>query len=169
MPWGDDSLEPSTPYDLYLNRLTPANGNWIEGTHTSGTASPGEVNWNHKKYLQENWAGSAGAGTAGIDFISGTVAIAHLSGTEAQYSAIDFTFSDVSFINNWAAGNNPGLIARAAQEGIGRTSFYTRESSVDSCHPELIINFTPIPEPSSLMLLGVGGFCVLGYVWRRKS
>jgi hypothetical protein len=160
--------EPTSNYLLYLNKLSEANADWIEGIHGSGTAGLGEVCWNNRKYSSINWAGSAGASTAGVDYVGGTVAVRSLTGDELQYSAIDFNFTDVSFIDDWAAGNNPGLIARAQYENIGRTSFFTREFQLGDYAPELIINFTPIPEPSSFALFGVGMLCLLGCFWRRK-
>jgi hypothetical protein len=74
----------------------------------------------------------------------------------------DLVFTDVSFLADWAAGNNSGLFIRTANETQNAAiSFHSRDSLMASLRPELIIDYTPaaptpVPEPSSLSLLVVG-------------
>ena len=81
------------PVTVY--RLAAANTGW------------GGSTWNQRVPGFENWAGSAGASTPGIDFLTPSIA----SGGPEQGEAVhDLVFTDVSFIPNWVAGDNPGLL-----------------------------------------------------------
>lgn len=161
--------------------LTAANGDWVEGAGESSVITnvfPGTSTWAEKLRGTQSsngtpsgtpWASGAhnygirngGAGLAPDDHASAAVASAEVFGTEVSFQALDFVISDLSLIDDWANGSNTGLvlISRAAvgQTGGGGT-FYSSEGDTANAlhqafHPELIIDYTPVPEPGAALLV----------------
>jgi hypothetical protein len=139
-------------------QLASANADWVEGI-SSGYANNGESTWRQKHFNQTPWAGTAGASAEGTDYLSGPVASSPYAAHPTVNTPLDFVFTDVSFISDWVAGNNPGLFLRTVAEAsvTGRAIMHTREENIVGAYePELIVTYTPIPEPMSLTLLGAG-------------
>lgn len=171
-------------------RLTDANANWAEGSGSGGAAygpeDAGGSTWAYKiqgtypnEFSGTTWAGggttgsaNGGAGVAGVDYINSSLASFIYNTTNgASGQTVDFVFNDVSFINQWITGINAGLILRqsventATQQLIG---FNSREATTQSLRPQLIVNFTPTPEPGSSFLIACGLAVWIGRMrWRK--
>lgn len=132
--------------------------NW-DSTQTTWNISSTGNNWN-----------TPGAEGAGFDYVD--TQLASFTGNESVTpvnSALTFT-SDVAFTtlvqNN--IGNTLGFLA-IVPDSLDRTVWNL--GSVDNANPGirpiLTIDFTPIPEPSSVML-GLGALVGLGMLRKRK-
>ncbi|MBM3889037.1 MAG: DNRLRE domain-containing protein [Verrucomicrobia bacterium] len=151
----------SDAFQVY--RLASANAGWVEGTGISyaGGDPPdnGMSTWNQRVQGSQNWAGSAGANTAGTDYLTPDIASTSFNASSpTSGSLFDLVFTDVSFFDDWANGNNPGLYLRTQNDLNGRLSFYSSEDSIQSRRPQLIVDYAPIPEPhiEGLLLVGAG-------------
>lgn len=142
--------------------LDPANAAWIEGTG-NGTHQSGSATWNElQRGFQGNniapngsgtvWAGgSNGAGVSGTDHSALSLATYSVLGTEATNTATDFVFNDTSMIADWVAGTNAGLVLKST--GFDNSGFSWHSSDAGNAfHPELIIEFSSVPEPSGALL-----------------
>lgn len=166
-------FDEATVGNIQLFRLAAANSGWIEGINTSATGTPdfGESTWAQRVYGSQNWAGSPGASTAGTDYLTTALASPTLTTSTPAGTAFDFVFNDVSFIADWAAGNNPGLFLQLSTEsalGNNRIAFITRDNPTASLRPELIIDYAAIPEPGSLILVGLAAIGIGLMAWRRR-
>jgi hypothetical protein len=88
---------------LQVFRLTPANSDWVEGSgvafNTSDPADVGMSTWAQKVQGSANWAGSAGASTPGVDYISQPLAtFSYASTNVAVGTYIDLVFTNTSFL-----------------------------------------------------------------------
>jgi hypothetical protein len=165
-----------------VHAITAANRAWIAGT-SAGGAGTGESTWNNLAHSATPWAGSAGLSTAVTDYDStvlGSQTI-DLSDLPAAGTAFNFTFTGTSaeltaLIDTWMVDNvdnsqaNPGLLMRDPSPTFdGTRNRFTASSMEDAnaaLRPELIVNYTAIPEPSSTALLGLGG---LALILRRRK
>lgn len=131
---------------IQVFQLANANANWMEGTGTAPTGSDppdlGETTWDQKLLGIENWAGSAGAGTAGVDYFTPVLASA---GFDSSSSTIDLVFSDVSLVESWINGINAGLFLKGALgiNGNGNRVILHSSEAGESVRPRLIIDFDP--------------------------
>jgi hypothetical protein len=172
----DSSLNTGTAMvTTNVHAITAANRAWTEG-NSAGAAAVGESTWNRRVHNTTNWAGSAGLSTAGSDYdstvlSSSTIDLA-LANRPTPGTAIDFTFTGDSvaltaLIDSWMVDNadlsrdNPGLLLRDPTPTFNTLrNRFTASSTEDAnaaLHPQLIVNYTAIPEPSSMLLLGFGG------------
>jgi len=161
-----------------VHAITAANRAWIAGTSTGG-AGAGESTWNNLAHSATPWAGSAGLSTAGTDYDStvlGSQTI-DLSDLPAAGTAFDFTFTGTSaaltaLIDTWMVDNvdnsqaNPGLLMRDPDPtfDLGERNRFVASSMEDAnaaLRPELIVNYTVIPEPATMSLLALGGIAML--------
>ena len=146
------------PADFGLHRMLVS---WGEGTKTTANpgspgqgapASPGEATW-LARFAQTgpNWA--APGGLAGTDF-----AVASSAG-QSIYSVANspyfFTSSQLAAdVQLWLANPsaNFGWMLLANDEGPNFTArrFGSREDGINA--PQLLVQFTAVPEPSSLVL-----------------
>lgn len=151
-----------------VHAITAANRAWIEG-NSAGAAALGESTWNNRAHSSTPWAGSAGLSTAGTDF-DGTVLASFtidLSNRPAVGTAIDFNFTGSSaaltaLIDAWLVDNvdnsqaNPGLLLRDPSPTFNtlrnRLALQSTEDANAALHPQLIVNFTPVPEPATWVL-----------------
>lgn len=109
--------------------------------------------------------GTIGTTLSTLSFNAGTVAV-NSQQTWASTSA--FTTA----VSNALAGDNVLRIdLTSANEGVASNldlaRFYSDENGTVSFNPSLLINYTVVPEPSSIALMMVGGFALL--TLRRKS
>lgn len=145
--------------DVNLYQIQSANGGWVEGTG-SGSAQAGSSSWNYKANATVSWAGSAGLSTSGTDYVAsaidGTKTIIAKTGSGGTY-----TWNlPVSLIQSWIDGENTGLLFAATDFGsLEDNDFFRFASSLyttSNLRPMLTVNYTPIPEPGMVVLLGLG-------------
>ncbi len=160
---------------MQVFQVSAANGAWVEGT-TAGGPQTGSASWANRAYHPSTptpWAGSAGLSTSGTDYdaialASATWNVSTPVNDAGQPFALSFVGSSAaltSLIDAWSSGSNPGMFLRALNEpGIGSyvvMRVNSAENGNAALHPELVVNFTDIPEPASLGLLGFGGFMLV--------
>jgi hypothetical protein len=146
----------SNSMDLY--RLSADNQSWVEGTAT-GQAQVGSACWNHLAYHATSptpWH-SGTPGTAASDYVPGgpIASTAYDATTPTGY--FDLTFTDTSFIADWAASyaENSGLLLRARTEANNsllyfRSSEFTADQTM---RPQLIIDYDPVIPPAAATVL----------------
>jgi hypothetical protein len=172
----DSGTLPSLNNEVYA--ISSANGDWVEGTGTSFALNAPGSTWNYKSSSSFPWAGSAGLSTAATDYNSTLLSSVtfNRSSLPSVNSAVDFTFTGTSaqlttLIQGWAV-SMPGLLLQTSTPDPGtgmidRMDWYTREettSGTGAYTPQLIVDFTPVPEPSTWLLLVVGG----GFLWHKR-
>jgi hypothetical protein len=101
----------------------------------------------------------------GIDISGGVVQ----STTGILFNFIDSSAGGMQFRLNYSSTEarnalhwNGGSVAHAGMgnsDGFGGAQLSTLNGTLGS----------PVPEPSSIVLLGIGGFALAGYGWRRKK
>ncbi len=133
-----------------LHRLL---GDWGEGSSTpsigqggnGATATSGDATWIHQFSPGDTWD------TPGGDFILDPSAILDITENRLYSYESEQLASDVQgFIDG--DFNNFGWIL-IAENGADAKRFSSGQSSNSQAIPELIIDFTPIPEPSTSALL----------------
>ena len=157
---------------LNLFQLAAANAGWVEGT---GAGSTGEVltgvaTWNHQVRSTTPWAGTAGASTPGTDYIN--TSLGSFTGNPQTITAgTEMNFTSGAFAGA-VAGNIGGALnlwVGSPEQESGSRNFFriaTVENATVANHPTLIIEYTPIPEPSAtLMFAGALGLLAS----RRRS
>ncbi|MBN2295222.1 MAG: DNRLRE domain-containing protein [Pirellulales bacterium] len=150
---------------LELYRLTDVNGDWVEGSQVTGGIENGASCWNYRQYNTKPWDSGVG-GTSAADYNGPAIASLGFGPTNPT-GWLELDFNDVSFIGNWVVGNNPGMVLRVTNEATNSLiSFEHSEHASALLHPQLVINYTPVPEPGSLALL-LSVFTAI-YMIRRK-
>jgi hypothetical protein len=161
----------TTPRSIGLRRLT---ANWGEGTAGAGqggggtgagfAANAGDATWTQNFFNVSSWA------AAGGDFAAAPSATATISQILDSSYTWASTAALVSDVQSWldAPAGNFGW-ALVGDESTFRTArqFYTREASNPTFRPTLLVNFSPVPEPSTLTLSTVAVGAGLGGLWRR--
>ena len=143
-------------------RVSTANSDWVEGNGPLDSGfGPGDIGsstWQFK--IQGTTPGTGipwasgelpgpqrGLGTAGVDYFAAPIGTITTPPYPDHFS--DFVFNDVSFINDWVSGMNGGVLLRQNDEtSDGLFGFPSSESASASFRPELIVTYTPTPEPS---------------------
>ncbi len=148
----------SNSMDLY--RLSADNQSWVEGTAT-GQAQVGSSCWNYLAYHATSptpWHSST-PGTAASDYVPGGPVASTAYGTATPTGYFDLTFTDTSFIADWAASHaeNSGLLLRARTEANNsllyfRSSEFTTDQTV---RPQLIIDYDPVIPPAAATVLAL--------------
>ena len=145
---------------------------WGEGDNTR-TFSPGlgesadlnEATWNHRFYGTDlRW--SEPGGGAGIDFQSAPSALTFV-GLEDIYvfeSSLDLVNDVQSWLDNPQSNFGWMLISNSEDTTFTARRFGSRENSAS--FPRLSIQFTPVPEPATLVFW-VFGLIVLGTALRQ--
>ncbi len=162
----------TVPRAYELHRLTT---NWGEGTAGAGqggggtgngfTANPGDATWAQNFFNTSSWA------TPGGDFVATASATATVSQNLNSPYNWDSTPALVRDVQSWldTPGSNFGW-ELVGDETAAQTfrQFYTREAANAAFRPVLLVNFTPVPEPGTLALVGLGFGAGLGRAWRRR-
>jgi hypothetical protein len=142
---------------------------WGEGDNTTrrgSAANANEASWNNRFAPSTPWS-IAGAASP-LDFA------ATVSGTRAVTGLGAYPFAStanmVADVQNWlnVPASNFGWLLESQSEGTPKTArrFASREASTG--RPTLVIDFTPIPEPGTVALLGWGGILLCGFGRRRR-
>lgn len=182
---------PAGSFSAY--RVSAANGDWVEGPGASSVASnqfPGSSTWaeKHRGTQGSNgtpngtpwasgphvWPTNGGLSIAPADHAVAPIATAAYTGAELANSSIDLVLNDLSAVAAWTAGTNSGLVIIPGNPAqVGGLTFHSSEADTANVlfapyHPELIIDYTPIPEPSALLLAAVGSVLLAaGGTYRR--
>jgi hypothetical protein len=136
--------------------LHPALVSWGEGTKTGQTgaaATAGEATWNARFASTTLW--ETPGGLAGTDFATGSSASALAGATTLVFNSTPGLVLDVQ---NWL--NDPasdfGWLLMSQSESILNTArrFGSREDGLGR-GPVLLIDYSPVPEPSTLGLFGL--------------
>ena len=152
----------SVAENLELHRVSAA---WGEGTSNGigqGSApTPGDATWNFRQFNTLSWTSPGGdfAATSGTTTI-GIVDTAYTFATQPGLVA------DVqSWVNN--PSSNFGWLLKTATElnADGARQFGSREIGAA---PSLVINFTAVPEPSSIVFLGAISLVAFGLIAFRR-
>lgn len=133
---------------LRVHRLTDANAGWVEGTDSgAGIGDPpddGETTFNYLIQDSQEWAGSPGAGTPGVDYIETPLASLAIGSTTSGYLDLDLDPSVVGMlIDDWTTNTNAGLFLITAAEDRDEIRFHSSQAAVLEDRPELIIEFIP--------------------------
>ena len=136
-PWGEGVQEPDDPGSPGLG----------------APAAPGEATWNDRFAPGTMWA--TPGGQEGIDF-SATVSASALVqgiGDPVLFESSPELLADIRAWMNQPA-QNFGWMLMTESEATQKTArrFDSRESGFG---PTLLIEFTPVPEPSSIALVGI--------------
>jgi hypothetical protein len=164
----------STPRTISLHPLL---ANWGEGTTGAGLggggtgqgfpANPGDATWSQNSFGSSAWT------NAGGDFSAAASASAVVSQSLNSPYLWGSTAAMVSDVQNWldSPGSNFGWILTGDEaDAQSFRQFYTREETNAAFRPELVIDFTPasVPEPSTLVLAGIGAMVGAGCWWRER-
>lgn len=151
---------PNSIFDLH-ELLAP----WNEGAGADyglgSPALPGEVTWNDRLAPDTSWL------MAGGDFVNSPSASVFIGG-QANYTFLS-TSALVDDVQGWL--NNPasnfGWLLRSESENTPGTirRFGSRQAGASA--PALTIEFTPIPEPGPVGLLGLGLVALAALARRR--
>jgi hypothetical protein len=147
----------------------------------------------------KSWAGSAGLTTPGIDYDPVVLATKTLYKSQVQSigQKVSFSFTGNSdqltgLINTWLVDNmqsrdNPGLLMfdpttdpTINPEPDGRrVGFFSSEcmnppwsgvqSFPASYQPQLIVSYTQVPEPGTIVMLAIGIAGLAIFVWRKNN
>lgn len=175
------TVDSPTPWSATFNlyRISDANAAWVAGnTNANYPGSAGLATWGYLSVPSGEgtdpaqgtggvaWAGSAGLTTAGVDYVATPVASVTVSSSDSAGTVYTLTFTDVSFLNDWAANPaaNAGFVLVAdSLEASSRqaATFASGNNATVSSRPVLEITSSPIPEPAALGMLGMGGLAVM--------
>jgi PEP-CTERM motif len=134
------------------------------GTGTGSAPTAGDATWNFRQFNTAPWT------VAGGDFgsVSGTTTIGITDNIVYTFSTQPGMVADVqSWVNNSAT--NFGWLLKASTETISRGAreFSSREALVNQ-RPRLVINYTAVPEPSTVACLGVVSIATFAYRLTRR-
>lgn len=142
---------------------------WGEGTSNAGSAgggngaasTTGDATWIHRFFNTSSWTNAGGDFTATA---LATTSVADLG--FYSWSSAGLTGSVQAMLNN--PGSNNGWLLRHVDEATALTAkqFDTRESSTANFRPELTIDYTPVPEPATMLALA-GGLALMAR--KRKA
>ncbi len=134
------------------------------GTKTGAAATAGEMNWNYKSFNTVGW-GTAETGSNGPIYdqdYNGTNYLADQDisnttpvGTIIEWDVTDMVQAWLDFENGNGGIANHGFLLR----NVGSNWVLARFTSVNAGSandPQLVVTFSPIPEPASLALVGMG-------------
>lgn len=152
----------NTTLQLNLYQIADANAGWVQG-NGQGSSELGSASYNYKAIATTTWAGSAGLGTPGTDYVDSVI-----DGTHTVYGGTSITPTQyswelpVSLLQSWISGTNAGLLLTVTgfddlelKDIVGFAS--NRYTNIDY-RPMLTITYTPVPETplaGVLPLLGV--------------
>ena len=156
--------------DMYA--MIDANAGWVEGVgNFAPAANDGSSSW-VSSADPTAWVGGGGGGTLGALQTS----LPGVSGNDPANTFYVFTL-DTSLVDHWITTANAGVVIKEGAEIDGAGSgtdlqieFYSAQfgALADApVRPKLTINYTEIPEPTTVGLLGLASLLMVGC--RRRS
>lgn len=145
-------------FDIFVHRLL---SDWGEGTSdapggegSGTTATPGDATWMHTFYDDQFWTNPGG------DFAPTVSAATNIVGTGFfDWSGSQLTADAQSWLDNPAA--NYGWMLRGEEDLLASSQrFDSRHNPTADFRPVLTVEYTPIPSPAAIGLLGIAG-CAL--------
>ena len=161
----------------YVTGIHPVTRNWGEGTLGAGsnTAGSGQgfatpadgtsATWTHAFLTNQPWT------TVGGDYNatpSATVPVAGTAGSTFTWGSTAAMVADVQGWLNNPAANFGWMVLGNEAEVTSFRSFHVREGTNAALRPALTVTFTPVPEPSTL-LLGVLALVSISVMRRRRG
>jgi len=166
--------EPTDSYFAFYRMLKP----WGEGTKTYPGISPGmgspattgDATWNDRFYgMNAPWAAPGGA--IGIDFsanITAEVPIGGLFGSPYTVPGDAGLATDLQFWVDHPDQNFGWMLLTESTDFLHTArAFASREDSLGR-GPLLEVDYTPVPEPSTSLLVGAGCGLFLALGWLRR-
>lgn len=140
---------------------------WIQGAADDAVDPNGGATWNHLAYYAPpngntsvQWLGGAAGITAGTDYDSSAMSTVYVNGADnSTYYSWDVS---PTLVNQWITGGpNAGLFIQDDDSATRYWGFFSSDfdpNISNTAQPELVVNYTPVPEPltGSLLLLGGG-------------
>lgn len=148
--------------NISASQIVDADAGWIQGTKAIAPADSGGATWGFKSDFGSGNSSNVNWTTAGAFSTTDYSATAEDT-VQVDYSQPDETTYtwDISptLVNQWiTGGTNAGLVlTQPDQDFANYWAFYSSDHSNALVHPQLVINYTPVPEPMTASLLLVGG------------
>ncbi len=161
---------------LMAFQLSAANADWIEGSQAGTNGINGSATHNFKARYEgngtnQNWAGTAGARTAGTDYVN--TSLASFTGDAATIGTGTLGFTSTGAFQTTvggAAGGDLNLWV-GTPTVVAVNDFFriaSRETAGTASDPLLTINYTVIPEPSIHALAGAAVLALLSFRRSRR-
>lgn len=167
--------------DVRLFGVTSAWGNGTTGSGGSGggggqgtaaAAGNGDVTWSHSSFNTTAWGMTGGdlANTPSASLVISNSPNPVVLNSPYSWSSPGLASDVQAWIDN-SLPNNGWLLRNPAAENSTLLTFYSREivdnpttTSVDESllRPQLTIDYTPVPEPSTLALAALGMAMLIG-------
>lgn len=158
----------TAPTDISLHRVTSP---WTAGpsdpasNESAGLAAAiGDVTWQFSQFDQSVWSTPGGDANAEP---SATVAIGTISGFHT-WTSPDLA-ADVAAWHATPDTNRGWLLRDAESTPQTAKRFASADHTDPLLHPRLVIEYTPIPEPSTSILLSLGSLILLSRRARHRS
>lgn len=140
--------------------LTTANNGWVEGSGTSSDLGQppdcGMSTWAQEVECTANWAGSPGASTPEVDYVSAPIATDWYAPSNTDVGTyINLVFTNTSFFSDWLAGRNPGLLLRTRSENDSSLTFASSQSTTVAWRPALTVHYAPTAPETNLLSIRV--------------
>lgn len=174
----------STSATLELLAYPQVSGNqhWVEGNGVPTNMVPGAMCYNYQQYNTLAWTGGNTGGRGATDFywynsngqVAGTagtwvdIVIDPATGQGGTGTITTLT----GLVDQWLTegATNAGVLIGSWGSSASENdwTFASREDPTAGYHPQLVIGYTVIPEPSTLALLATGLIGLLCYAWRKR-